>query len=514
VFAFGVCCYRLLVGEVPQPPQDSETDFDYIHRLSNVEQYDLSRLPKLPRRVAKLIARLLDPDREQRPNKPEVVSVLEREYGDVPLAMPARFARGGAGSGGAGAAGAARASHAGPPRPAPVRVRQIPVPVSAPERVVVAACRRAPLVVLECCANATMVRALGETGEERWARRVDARVVVGLRADLDNDNERELYLAGPDRVIAIDAAGEVRYTRAPAATAAMPTLVAVPDRVAPKLIVDGHALEPRTGLPVGMRVRAYEGDGSRLVAARDLRGVSYLANALQAFRGAHGTGAAIVAHPGADRFFVAQLEEDRTGRSVQLGVYGPGGERVRAMRAADCDLATGDAAAIARLASGARPLFGPEHAPLAVLGPDGSAVVIAPLLAADPAVPSVIAAYALPGGQELWRCRLPARHGRVVLGDLDGDGKPELVAGTGDGIFAYDPWTGALLAELPGAGLPVAIGDPFASGFAHLIAASSEGIEIWRGQACRTGAMQWAGPRGDLWRTGTVRVDGAPVGPI
>jgi outer membrane protein assembly factor BamB len=149
-----------------------------------------------------------------------------------------------------------------------------------------------------------------------------------------------------------------------------------------------------------------------------------------------------------------------------------------------------------------------------VLGPDGTAVVIAPLVAADPALPSGIAAYALPDGRELWRCRLPARRGRAVLGDLDGDGRPELVVGTGDGVHAYDPWTGEVRLQLAGAGLPVAIGDPFASGFLHLVTVTGDGIELWRGRPCRPGAMQWAGQRGDLWRTGTVDAGGTPVGPL
>jgi hypothetical protein len=505
VFAFGVCCYRVLVGEVPLEPRRNESSFEYVHRLSSVARHDLSRLPPLPPPAGEVLARILEGDRERRPYMPEVVAAFERAFGTGPITIRERAAR-------------RPSSEPGTPmrspRPAMTRVCRIPAPVYAPEHVLVAPCGRAPLIVLAPTPEATMVRALDAGGRVRWARRVDARLTAGLRADLDGDGVREVYLAGPDRVVALELDGEVRYTRAPRAAASTPTLAAIPDRVAPSLLVDGHALEPRTGLPRGMALRAYEGDGRRLVEAPDPRGASYHGGALQAFRGAHGTAAAIVIHARERGFHVAHLEEDAGGRTVQVVIYGPGGGRVRALRVQHCDVPTGDEAAIASLASRERRLFGPEHAPLAVLGPDGTAVVIAPLIAADPAVPSGIAAYALPDGRELWRVRLPARRGRAVLGDVDGDGRPELVVGTGDGVLAYDPWTGALRMELPDAGLPVAIGDPFATGFQHLVTVTGEGLELWRGQRCRPGAMQWAGPRGDLWRTGTVDAGGTPVGPL
>jgi hypothetical protein len=512
VFAFGVCCFRVLTGDVPVLPRQGETDFDYVHRLSRVDGYDLSRLPPLPAPAGEMLARILVSDREQRPYMPEVVAAFERGFGTGPIAMQ----------------GQAAPSVASPRRETsaiislrelaarsrPERTRQIPLAVHAPEHLLVAPCAVAPLIALAPTAEATVIRALDGAGEVRWTRQIGARLVAGLRADLDGDGVRELYLAGPDRVVALERDGEVRYMRPPRAASASPTLAAIPDRVASQLLVDGQALEPRTGLPVGTAIRGYEGDGRQLVAAADLRGVSYHGAALQAFRGAYGTAAAIVSHALDRGFHVAHLEEDFGGRSVQIVIYGPGGGRVRGLRVQHCDLLTGDAAAISSLASRDRRLFGPEHAPLAVLGPQGTAVVIAPLLGADPSVPSGIAAYGLPDGRELWRLPLPARRGRAALGDLDGDGRPELVVGTGDGVSLYDPWTGERWLEHGGPELPVAIGDPFASGFMHLITASEEGIDLWKGQACRPGAMQWAGPRGDLWRTGTVDASGTPVGPV
>jgi len=59
---------------------------------------------------------------------------------------------------------------------------------------------------------------------------------------------------------------------------------------------------------------AYRGDGHRLVPAGsawgDLGGLAYNGAALQGFRGDHGTAAAIVSHPGADRFLVKPIQLD------------------------------------------------------------------------------------------------------------------------------------------------------------------------------------------------------------
>ncbi len=129
--------------------------------------------------------------------------------------------------------------------------------------------------------------------------------------------------------MALERGGEVRYARRPRTAAAVPTLAAMPDRGAPTLLVDGDALEPRTGLPRRTAFRGYEGDGRRLIAAADLRGASYNGAALQAFRGAHGTAAAVIIHALERGFHVAHLEEEPGGRAVQLVVYGPGGGRAR-----------------------------------------------------------------------------------------------------------------------------------------------------------------------------------------
>jgi hypothetical protein len=272
-----------------------------------------------------------------------------------------------------------------------------------------------------------------------------------------------------------------------------------------RLVVDGF-VHGRDGAWIGPLPFAYEGDGVRLRDAGDPSGVSYNGVAHQAYRGSFSTPAAILQRQGADSFQVAHLESGRESPRVYLAVYGPGGKRLHRAAVATPDVPTGDRAAIARMfAPGAAPTFGPREAPIALLGAGDSAVVIAPL-------PRVVVAIGLPRGREIWR-RGSSPGGRALLADLDGGG-PALLMATGAEILAMDPWSGRDLWTLPFAGVPVAAGDPFGSGFVHLFSSTGSTLEVWRGQKCLPGLMQWSGLRGDLWRTGTLRPDGTTVGPI
>jgi len=79
VFAFGVCCYRLLIGGFPTPRRPGEHDLGYALRLRDAI-VDVGRLPaELPARA--LIARMLDAERAHRPYMPEVVAGFERAFG-------------------------------------------------------------------------------------------------------------------------------------------------------------------------------------------------------------------------------------------------------------------------------------------------------------------------------------------------------------------------------------------------------------------------------------------------
>lgn len=78
VFAFGVCCYRLLVGGFPIPWRAGEGNFAYMTRLRDAP-FDAGLLPDtLPARG--LIARMLAPERTQRPYMPEVVAGFEAAF--------------------------------------------------------------------------------------------------------------------------------------------------------------------------------------------------------------------------------------------------------------------------------------------------------------------------------------------------------------------------------------------------------------------------------------------------
>jgi len=288
-------------------------------------------------------------------------------------------------------------------------------------------------------------------------------------------------------------------------TAERPQLLAIPG--GRRLVLDGHIVDPSTGRDLGTLANAYAGNGRELVRTDDLRGISFNGQALQAFRGDHATGAAIVYHPGQPGFLVAHLEELAHRRGVQLVIYGPGGARTHALPVADCALVTGDRAEISRIhARPQRPLFDARHAPLALLGPNRTAIAIVPLLGADRSLPNQLVAFDLPSGDERWRRPTPGV--RAILGPRS------IIVGTGDTVIAFDAWTGEPSDPLPCRGLPVALGDPFDSGHIHLITASPDGIELLRGPACAPGAMTWSGARGDLWRSGTLTAAGTPFGPL
>lgn len=495
VYAFGVCCFRLLTGEFPTPLRAGESRHEYLGRVGRAAG-DVSRLPAaLPDPARAMIGRTLHPDRTQRPYMPEVVAAFEHAFGAPPLAV------------------APRAPAA--PRPFPLeRAARVAVSVASPEHVLVAECAEAPFVTLapDAWGIATHVRAIAANGATRWMRRLDGHLVTGIRADLDGDGVREIYLAGTASVVGMTVSGAVRFTHATAAEG-VPSLLGLPDRAAPGLAIDGRVLDVSSGATRGPLAFAYRGDGQRLVAAGDPRGLSYNGLALQGFCGDHGTAAAVIHFPGENRFIVAHLEETRAGR-IQVGVYGAGGVRLDHLVVADCQVDTGDLSAISRVYHRRAPLFGPRHAPIAVHGRHRTAVVIVPLLDPDHGVPPTLVGFELPSGRELWRHRPDAAGGRALLADVDGNGRPQLIVGDGRALVAYDPWTGRASAPLPCKGLPVAYGDPLATGFAHLITAGEGGIELWRGPQCRPGAMAWTGARGDLWRTGALRDDGSPLGPV
>ena len=474
VYSFGVSCYRILVGTVPVEPRDRESSLEYMQRLHRIVQHDLSRLPVLPEAVRDIIARMLDVNRERRPFMPEVVAVFERTLGAAPIKRGAS-----------------------PPPPLLYRTRQIELPLASPDHLLVAPCAIAPLVALAPSPTGTTIRTIGEDGNARWTRQLDVVVTAGIRADLDGDGVREIYLAGPDRVVSLSAGGALRFSQTIAAPGT-PTLIGIPDRVAPCLVVDGRRLDPRTGQLLGPLLQMYEGDHRTLVEASAARGLSFNGHAMQAFRGDHETAAAIIQFPGVDNFHVAHLEQE-DGR-VRLAVYGPGGRLTHTIAIAERAVPTGSVVDISRVYAQRAALFGAEHAPLAVRGANQTAIVIVPLLGADAAIASSLTAVSLPEGRVRWR--LPISRGRVVLGTIAG--RTCAIIGDGANLTAFDASNGTPVMSVPCTGVPVAVGDPFGLERSHVVTVARDAIEIWRGAACGRNDMQWSGLRGDLWRSATL----------
>ncbi|HEV7558995.1 MAG TPA: serine/threonine-protein kinase, partial [Kofleriaceae bacterium] len=229
VYAFGVCCFRMLTGKLPIDLSQVANDFEALERVRDLQHNDVSPVPE---RVRALVGRMLAPARDTRPYMPEVVAELERLFGASPPVVARDEIR--------------------RPRPSPlgrsIRIRARGIEAS---RVLVAPCGYAPIVTIEPGPR-TRVHALTSDGAYRWGAELDGRFTTGLRADLDGDGVRELYLAGPTQVAAIDARGCVRYTRDVTASAE-PTLLAVGSQI----VVDGATFESCSGAAIGRLPHAY-----------------------------------------------------------------------------------------------------------------------------------------------------------------------------------------------------------------------------------------------------------------
>ncbi len=168
VYAFAVSAFRLLVGELPLPPHDDETEFGYLERLRKIERHDVSRLVMLPAPLRALFARMLSADRAQRPFMPEVGDVLARHLGDAARAPIATWAR----------------------RPAPrlalARQRRARGRGLRLEQVLVAPCAQVPIVAIANVPDAAIVRAYRDGGALVWTRYLDRRITAGVRVDLDD----------------------------------------------------------------------------------------------------------------------------------------------------------------------------------------------------------------------------------------------------------------------------------------------------------------------------------------
>src|SRR5262249_17837616 len=148
------------------------------------------------------------------------VAAFERAFGASPLAVGSRAAA--------------------PPRPFPLtRAYRVAVSVASPEHLLVTHCAEAPFVTLhpDAWGIATHVRATGPNGAWRWTGRLDGHLLTGIRADLDGDGVREIYVAGRDSVLALSVSGAVRFEHAITARR-VPSLLGLPDRQNPQLAAD------------------------------------------------------------------------------------------------------------------------------------------------------------------------------------------------------------------------------------------------------------------------------------
>jgi hypothetical protein len=508
VYALGVCYFRMLAGSFPLE-LGGGSPLAQLEKIARMQRHDLSALAGQPPALVQLVGRMLAPTPGERPYMPEVVRVLEGALGAAqPIVLgpdaPAGEAR----------AAGARSSASASARAAPLWTTEwtASLPGLDVDRVLPAPCGWAPIVVWSP-GPTTTVRALTAQGALRWSTRLDAHVRAGLRADLDGDGVRELYFVSEDKLISLDVRGALRFERIlpTRLVAGTPSMMAILGRRQCHLVIDGEIYDAH-GAPALRLPHQVQGDGQRLVRADSGRGLSYNGLAEQAFRGDGGTPAAIVHTPGAREFHVAHLEAARGAPRVWLSVYGPGGARVHRWPIAEATVATGALDQVVRLIDHQQPSFGVRHAPLAALSPTGQAALIVPFLHQPGPWPSVIASFALPGGTEAWR--EPFGCGSALLGDVDGDGQAELVAGDGQALVAWSPWTGERRAEQAARGRPAALGDPFGQGRRCLITVTDDGLEVLRGAECLPGQMVWVGPRGDQWLSGALGARGRTLGPV
>lgn len=490
VYALGVCFYEILVGS--ELLQRTGRFIEDLRSIAELDAHELLALAPFPAPLRALITAMVSADIEARPYMPKVratlAALLEKED----------------------------AAEDPTPRPKLQRADplwamewSVPIPGLRPHQVMPAPCGFAPVIAW----SGQRVWALTREGATRWSVELDFEIRAGIRADLDRDGVREIYLVGAERWAALDARGELRFVQ-PLERPSLPgtpSLLVLQSQQLARLAIDGILYDsygkPKIPIPL-----ALEGDGDRLVDASPGRGLSYNGLASQSFRGQSYTPAAIVHAPGAPGFHVAHLERSRGSLRVQLSVYGPGGRRRARFVVADAALATGDVKTRRRLASPHQHLFGPEQAPLAIVRGEEDAILIVPFLGPPKPLPSCLVAFSLGREAELWR--QPMAAGSAILGDADGDGRPELIVGDGQRVLALSPDDGRAVAEQQAPGLPAALGDPFGAGRTFLFTTSSDGLDVLRGAPCLPGRMQWVGPRGDQWGSGALRPDGQPFGAL